>query len=340
MDESINVEAIISPFQKPEEAPIFAVYKILSRQYDRAQVLEYMTHFCLTSQSEENQRKGLEFLYIIGAYKDCGKLIKINEASSNPLNQQWGEIYRIVLGRKTHYNDPNEILMELARIKPLSKEIYVIMLFLKLYAHVDLNQYGKMGNDVEAITEEMSQIRDSFLFLCYEERLDEAFFVYHFSKNELLLGRKYAFKVLNKTFNERKKAFVHNLLAISYALDSYQQAMYHVNESLRIAEEVGDTRYLESIKNHNIPFVSALNGVYEGITTNDRSEQAHLAIAKGDIQTAINILEPIEDRSPFQNYYLGKAKKDKELLTKSHQAFIRQGHYLFARIPLSELKKL
>ncbi|MCD5324020.1 MULTISPECIES: AimR family lysis-lysogeny pheromone receptor [Pontibacillus] len=340
MDESVNVEAIISPFQQPEEAPIFAVYKVLSRQYERSQVLECMKHFCLESRNEDNQRKGLEFLYIIGFREACEKLIKINEASSNPINQQWGRVYRIVLERKTHYNDPNEILLELSRIKPLNKEINVIMLFLKLYAHVDLNQYGKMGNDVEAITEEMLHIRDSFLLLCYEERLDEVFFVYHLSKNELLLGRKYAFKVLNKTFNPDKKSFVHNYLAISYVLESYQHAMYHANEAMRIAEEAGDYRYVESVKNHNIPFLSAVNGVYEGITTSDKSEQAHLAVARGDVQTAIDILSPIQDRSPFQDYYLGKALKDKELLTKSHQAFIRQGHYMFAKIPLSELKKL
>ncbi|MDY0394211.1 AimR family lysis-lysogeny pheromone receptor [Virgibacillus halophilus] len=186
-----------------------------------------------------------------------------------------------------------------------------------------------------------SNVKDVFLLSCFHNRLNQYLFMYHWSRNELIIARKYAFRALTQTSSDLIKASIHINLGLTYTFDTYQQGMYHLNAALSLAEGIGAKKVIDTIKIHNIPFLSAHFGETEGIETVDQSEQAHLEIARGNISKAIAILENSPLSNPFDLYYMGLAKRDKDLLTASYNHFIeKQGDLFFARLPLNAMKKL
>src|SRR5699024_11900875 len=134
---------------------------------------------------------------------------------------------------------------------------------------------------------------------------------------------------------------MHISLGLTYTFDTYEQGMYHFNEALYLSKKNNMYNHITLLENHNIPFLSAHFNQVEGITTTDKSEMAHIEIAKGNFSKAIEILEGIKGNSPFKLYYLGIASKDRDILLRSYSDFIeKRSDHFFCRLPLNMLKHL
>ncbi|ENH96294.1 hypothetical protein J416_11602 [Gracilibacillus halophilus YIM-C55.5] len=187
----------------------------------------------------------------------------------------------------------------------------------------------------------MQFVNDPLLSQLLETRLDETLFIYHWKRNEMLLSRKYGYQLLRKTYNLRKVVDIHNILAQGYLFESYEQAMHHAQAALDIATEIDSERAIYGLRNYTIPFLSAHHAKTKGITTEDQAEKAHLALANGDFEMCVQILEAFDKFTPFQQYYLGKATRDKQLLRKSYRRFIEErDDYFYAMLPLQALNQL
>jgi len=336
-------KAIFGPFRNNgNETSLYIVYKALMAKYDSDQALVLLKDFCLTSISNENQRRGLELLYMSSFFNEVEQMIRINKESGNKENHQWAQMYEMIIERRKsgERTDPFKILATLDKIEPFSQDVELLKLFMTLYSYLDLRLYGKVGSYLDTLHELNDKIADPLMVMYFQERLEEFLMFYHFMRNELILSRRYGYRLLNNTNNTFKHSVVHKSLALSYALDSYEQAIYHANEALRIAEQYGYTLIIETVKRDNIPFISAVNGRYEGVMTPDPVEQAHLNIARGNIDEAVAYLESIDQPSPFQEYYLGKALDDIDRLLSSYHRFTRAGYYFAAQFPIKEIKRL
>src|SRR5699024_12003398 len=103
-----------------------------------------------------------------------------------------------------------------------------------------------------------------------------------------------------ETISVLTKASLHMNLGFTYTFDTYAQGFYHFKVALKLANTYQLEQVKRSIQQKNIPFFSAHFGHDEGIETDDRSEQAHLEIAKGNRSKAITILEQMPLDSPFK----------------------------------------
>ncbi len=185
------------------------------------------------------------------------------------------------------------------------------------------------------------KIEDRFLLSFFHVRLNQNLFVYYLVRNEVIIARKYAFQALNQVTNPMTKISLHVNLGLSYVYETYEQGMYHLRKALEIAQAENMSSLVELIEQRNIPFLSAHFGRVDGITTTDKSEQAHIAIAKGNYAKAEAILSDIDMNSPFRLYYLGMAKQSKDILLQSYSYFIeKRSDYFFSRLPLNALQKL
>jgi len=338
-----NTQTIFKPFrQNGNETPLHIVYKAMMARYDSEQALALLKDFCLTSISVENQRRGLELLYMSSFFDELEELILVNKQSENEENRQWAYIYDIMLERRKSGEtvDPYKILAGLDKVKPLSQEVELLKVFLTMYSYNSLRKNGTVGSYFDTLHELTSKIDDPLMAVYFNDRLQDFLMFYHFLRNELILCRRYGYRLLNRTHNTFKHCVAHQKLALTYALESYEQALYHSNEALRIAEQNGYTRLSHSITDKNLPFISAVNGVYEGVTTTDPIEQAHLDIARGNIDEAVEVLEKIEQPSPFQEYYLGKALNDMDRLLSAYHRFTRSGNHFAAQFPIHEIKRI
>ncbi|SDK14718.1 AimR family lysis-lysogeny pheromone receptor [Sediminibacillus albus] len=311
---------------------------MISRDYPEEKVVFLTKQFCLTSESDYVKRTGLEFLYMNGYYQELDDLILINKQSLNSINRKWAYLYDLLVLRKKGTIPEHALLEEINQIKTNLAELNCIVGFMKIYLYYDLNEFEKLGDYLDQQSELINEIEDSFLSSLFFVRLNEILFTYYWKRNELILARKYAFQVLTESYCQERKANIHMHLGLSYLYDNYVQCVYHLDEAKRIAILYNKAVLIRAIEQQNFPFVSAHFGIIKGITTMDPSEQAHLAIAKGDYEKARKILKGISLDSPFRKYYLGMAEQDKGLLLRSYNDFIvKRSDYFFSRLPLLAL---
>lgn len=333
-------------FDVDKEMPISLVYLQYKNQQNERQIMKQL---CLETEEPFNQRIALEYLYSNGLFEELEILIEKNHQSSNKSNQIWAKFYQLLYERKKIA--PKQVrqssswkqiqAMERWRVEEDNYPVHFLKCLVHIYHFFDTNQYGKVGTYKQRMREYFSQIRDPLLHELFKLRMNEILLVYHWKRNELILSRKYGYELLNSLSNKRKLIDVHNILAQGYLFESYDQAISHVMSAMEIAQSIGYERAIYGITNYTLPFISAYHGKTEGVTTEDHAEKAHIALANGDRNTCIRILDKIEDKTPFQIYYLGKAKKDRDLLITSYRRFIEErDDYFYAKLPLEALKEL
>src|SRR5699024_4510935 len=141
-------------------------------------------------------------------------------------------------------------------------------------------------------------VQDRLLLSYFKIRLNQILMTYYLVRNEIIMARKYGYRVLNHSYSPRTKASTHVKLGISYTFDTYFQGMHHLQQALQIAKDHNLTNIVGLIEQHNIPFLSAHFNQVDGITSTDKSEQAHIEIAKGNNEKAIEILNDLPLDSP------------------------------------------
>lgn len=312
---------------------------VLRQEHDNETALKLMRNFCLQSISEDVQKKGMEFLYINGYINDLQVLINKNNTSRNQTNREWAKMYQMVVNRKRGRDPfPREQLKELDNIQAVDPELRCIIEFFKIAIHFDLREFGKIGNFLDKQASLFDAVEDQLLLSYFNLRLYQNLFIYYWTRNELIMARKYAFRVLNETTNNKTVVNTHINLALTYTFDTYFQGMYHLNEAKRLAKKHHFENTIRIIDRYNIPFLAAHFNQTDGIVTDDPSEQAHLEIAKGHNEKAISILSTLPLDSPFELYYMGLAKRDKDMLLRAYNNFIeKRSDYFFCRLPLSVL---
>src|SRR5699024_2710998 len=269
-----------------------------------------------------------------GYTADLQNLIIKNKNSLNQSNQEWADVYQVLIDRRYRRHETHIYLRRLKNIKTDDPQLKCLIELSKVALYYDQNEFGKIGNFLDIQHNLFNQIKDDFLFSSYRLKLYQHLFVYYWVRNELIMARKYAFRALNETNSVLTKASLHTNLGLTYTFDTYAQGMYHFKEALKLANTYQLEQVKRSIQQKNIPFFSAHVGDVEGIETDDRSEQAHLEISKGNRSKAITILEQMPLDSPFKLYYLGLAKQDKAILLQSYSDFInKRSDYFFSRLP-------
>ncbi|MDX8045038.1 AimR family lysis-lysogeny pheromone receptor [Gracilibacillus sp. S3-1-1] len=339
-------DQIIKDFLSKAEVPLYVVYRYVKGQPNE---LKDMRELCLASVEEANQFVALEYLYVNGLYDELNIMLKKTEHASSRWIRKATRFYQMMYERKAlrakqlKPDAPAKYIRIANRIK-LEEGDYVSQILrdlLYVYSYFDMHQYGKIGTFHQLLKDNLSRVQDPLLHELLENRLTEVMFNYHWKRNELILSRKYGYKLLKETNNARKKIDIHNMLAQGYLFESYDQAMHHVFVAIELANQIQYERALYGLKNYTLPFIAAYYQRTEGITSEDLAEQAHIALAENDIDTCIRILEGFEELTPFQQYYLGKAKQDKYLLRTAYQRFIEErDDYFYARLPLEALNAL
>ncbi|RYG71307.1 hypothetical protein EU245_14510 [Lentibacillus lipolyticus] len=326
---------------KSDQLTLGQVLLVLRQEHDEKTVQQLTRKYCLQSSSEEIRKKGMEFLYMNGHYEDLQQLIEINKFSGSLSSRNWASVYQLALDRKQQTYSSDEIYRRANSLQTDEPELKALLEFIKIAIHYRRNAYGEFGNFVEKLYKLFDKINDRFLLSFFHIRLYQNLFVYYLVRNEVLIARKYAFRALNRVTNPATKVNLHVNLGLSYVYETYDQGMYHLRKGLEIAQAEQMNQQAEAIEQQNIPFLSAHFGKVDGITSTDKSEQAHIEIAKGNYKQAEAILSDIDLNSPFRLYYLGMAKQSKNLLHQSYNYFIKKrSDYFFSRLPLNALREI
>ncbi|WP_068673754.1 AimR family lysis-lysogeny pheromone receptor [Oceanobacillus sp. Castelsardo] len=324
-----------------EMVSLIQLQDALRQKYSEEMAMEQMRQFCLDSTSKEIQKKGMEFLFINGYLRELRSLIEKNKQSFDPSNRKWAEVYKIQLQLREGNYKPIEVLERINQIETNEPELLCLLEFAKVNIQFNMHSYHDLGNAICRYEELLPQIDDYFLVENFKIRYHLVTLTYTLMQNEIIMTRKHGYKLLNLTCNPEIQVETHIKLGESYTFDSYSQGMFHLRKALKIAKDNDMTSKIEFIEQTKIPFLAAYFNKTDNITTTNKSEQAHLEIMKGNYKKAIEILEQVPINTPFEKYYLGKAKQDKSLLIQSYKDFVyKRNDNFFCRLPLHELKIL
>lgn len=305
---------------------------------DRPQV---MRDFFVQTTDAQAMRIGLEYLLMNGFYQDLHRLLDKNKQHTSILNRNWAHLFQLMLTKEKRTLTHEQLLTEAKRIQTDDPGLKALIQFFIIAIHVDVFEFDVVANRLDYLQELLYQVSHRVLSPLLNYRLDRVLFVHHWKRNEMLLARKYGFRAFRNNHNHVHLANLHINLSLSYLFDDFESANYHLIEAEQMAHEYQITRLIKMIEEQNRPFICAHFNRPDGITTPIKSEQAHLAMAKGDYETAPQILSEFTEFTPFTYYYLGRAHHDKQLLQKSYYAFIeeRSDHY-FARLPLAAMQSM
>lgn len=316
--------------------------EILAIEHDSKTSLQLAKDYFFRSTSFDIQKKGMEFLYMNGHCLELRKMIARNRNSGNSSNQKWAKVYQIVFDRKAGNFPPQTIIKQLDAIETDEPELISIIEITKVSCYVDMHMFSALADFLDQYHKWFNQVRDQAFLSYLNIRIELLLMYYYLSKNLVILARRSANRLLKEeSISPYLKISAHTHLGFSYLFESYAETMTHMQQAMQIACDNHYDEVIDVFKNRNIPFVAAHFNQADHITSNDKSEQAHLEIARGNNERAIEILNELPLDTPFQLYYMGKAKQDKELLCRASNQFIEQSSdYFFCRLPLSELGRM
>lgn len=315
---------------------------LLRNQHDdEGEIIRLLMTYCMKSSHPEVQRKGLEFLYMNELYDDLQRLIHMNAVRPEKENNQWATVYQIQLNRRYKTEKTRPLLDSISLIQTDDPELMCIIEFTKVNLYYDLKEYGKVADFLAKQNALFHQVQDQMFLKFLQIRLCQCLFIYYWKRNELIMARKYAYRALTYPIQPRMQTSLHINLGLTYTFETYEQGMIHFEKAIEIAETYELSRMLYILHNHNIPFLSAHFGRTDGVYTTDIAERAHLHIAAGNNDRAIELLEQTELNKPFSMYYMGLAQKKESYLIRSYDCFIeRKSNFFFARLPLIALRNL
>lgn len=301
----------------------------------------YLKDYILTSSSEHIARYGMEYLARNGLYQELQMLMEKNKQSSNILNKQWAAVYEWLFKRRFKKIAPEQLEINMEAIDTNDPALLALLTFLRLYIAYDIKKFGELGNYLDVLDEHISNVKSPFMRELLEARKQEMLFHYHWKRNEVVIARKYGFQILTQTTNYYSKCNMHINLGHTYLYESYEKAMKYLIQAKIIADKYGYTTQANMITNNSIPFVAAFHKKTVGVKTDDLMEKAHLLIAKGEYQSAKDILTELNSNSPFYKLYVGMVNRDQRLLKESFNQFINEeSDYFYAKLPIMEMDKL
>ncbi|CDQ21535.1 hypothetical protein SAMN05192559_11164 [Halobacillus karajensis] len=283
----------------------------------------------------DEQIVSLEFLYMNDLHED------LSAAASSPyINDSAGYLYRLILNQSKQEKKENH-LGELKSLHYKHPTLHCLHLFTLVYSYQDRNIYTALDKYLEECDQALQKVDEPLMYYYLNQRYQELLFYHYWKTNNSILASRYAYKMINTEVSPRRKSRMHHDLALCQLYNGYESSMESLIQSMDIAKKHGLRRFLRSIKDHTLPFISAFHLQTEGISTSDPVEQAHLALARGDYQRTRQVLLSLPSLSPFQECYLGLATGNHDMLERSYQRFIHErGDYFFARVPIKYLERL
>ncbi|MFS0750316.1 AimR family lysis-lysogeny pheromone receptor [Oceanobacillus sp. 1P07AA] len=311
-------------------------------EYDLVVARDLMKAICLNSPSTEIQKTGMEYLYMNGYFRELDQLIEKNRESINPSNRLWGNIYRLMLDLFNQRTSPDNTLHYLdyfiARYTIKEPEITLLIKLIRETCFYYKQEYRRLGDLIATYETHLEKVEERILVNFFKVRIYRFHIVFHMARNELIMARKYAYKALNINDSILLEATIHSHLGLSYTFDAYEKGMYHLKKAQQISQKHNISLYEHRIENNFIPFLSGKFKEVDKVQSLDKAEQAHLEVARGDYDKALELLETVNIETPLQRYYLGLAKQDKDILIQSYNEFILDNNdFFYSRLPLEAL---
>ncbi|MBA4535707.1 hypothetical protein H1Z61_00805 [Bacillus aquiflavi] len=310
---------------------------------------EQLQKFLNVTNKAENLRVAMEYLDNKGETSLLKQLVDKQKYSKNYLNREWAKLYYIVVKRAKGNISTEEIVQYIKKTNFKSIEMDILANIYQIYALLGLKSSFDIFQQSEQLKIKINQIRNEYIRQSFQLRMSEIDAYSALLGNELEKARKIALNVVSneKLVNWFPMLYTSHLysLAMSYMYDSYDAAVFYLDESLKNYKKMQIERAPHKIKEveQTITFINNLWGKQTEEPKNI-PEKIHFFINQGRLYEARQNLINLRDSqngelSPFQLYYWGIAFNCEKSLERSYDMFHSQGNYFYAQLPLQKISK-
>lgn len=343
----VSSSVVSDVFNSKSQMRFYYLSRTLNNLYEERDIRVQKLERYITNTKARNLREAMEYLSLRGEFGLLKNVVDKEKESSNCENREWAHVYDLILKRYTSNIPPIEWFRSIEKINRTAKtlEMKILTEILLCQALYQNRNYRSLFDHLKELEIEINKIKNKFIKNSFTVRYKEALSVISLQSGRVDDSRR-ASKELLAIYEEDNSFVIPMITALgkfgeSFIFDNYELAKKYLEEGINFLSTYSD----EGLGKKRGMFQYTLNFLkmfhwrdLEGLEeTLGDIELSYYRFKQGNHKEAERLLLANKDSgevsTPFENFYLGLARNDKDLIMKSLELFEESGNIFYSKLP-------
>lgn len=343
----VSSSVVSDVFNSKSQMRFYYLSRTLNNLYEERDIRVQKLERYITNTKARNLREAMEYLSLRGEFGLLKNVVDKEKESSNCENREWAHVYDLILKRYTSNIPPIEWFRSIEKINRTAKtlEMKILTEILLCQALYQNRNYRSLFDHLKELEIEINKIKNKFIKNSFTVRYKEALSVISLQSGRVDDSRR-ASKELLAIYEEDNSFVIPMITALgkvgeSFIFDNYELAKKYLEEGINFLSTYSD----EGLGKKRGMFQYTLNFLkmfhwrdLEGLEeTLGDIELSYYRFKQGNHKEAERLLLANKDSgevsTPFENFYLGLARNDKDLIKKSLELFEESGNIFYSKLP-------
>lgn len=343
----VSSSVVSDVFNSKSQMRFYYLSRTLNNLYEERDIRVQKLERYITNTKARNLREAMEYLSLRGEFGLLKNVVDKEKESSNCENREWARVYDLILKRYTSNILPIEWFRSIEKINRTAKtlEMKILTEILLCQALYQNRNYRSLFDHLKELEIEINKIKNKFIKNSFNVRYKEALSVISLQSGRVEDSRR-ASKELLAIYEEDNSFVIPMITALgkvgeSFIFDNYELAKMYLEEGINFLSRYSD----EGLGKKRGMFQYTFNFLkmfhwrdLEGLEeTLGDIELSYYRFKQGNHKEAERLLLANKDSgevsTPFENFYLGLARNDKDLIKKSLELFEESGNIFYSKLP-------
>jgi len=343
----VSSSVVSDVFNSKSQMRFYYLSRTLNNLYEERDIRVQKLERYITNTKARNLREAMEYLSLRGEFRLLKNVVDKEKESSNCENREWAYVYDLILKRYTSNIPPIEWFRSIEKVNRTAKtlEMKILTEILLCQALYQNRNYRSLFDHLKELEIEINKIKNKFIKNSFTVRYKEALSVISLQSGRVDDSRR-ASKELLAIYEEDNSFVIPMITALgkvgeSFIFDNYELAKKYLEEGINYLSTYSD----EGLGKKRGMFQYTLNFLkmfhwrdLEGLEeTLGDIELSYYRFKQGNHKEAERLLLANKDSgevsTPFENFYLGLARNDKDLIKKSLELFEESGNIFYSKLP-------
>lgn len=228
-------------------------------------------------------------------------------------------------------------LTKINSLKETNANLRFLKQMLKSYYYVDNRDVTRIKESLSKAEKELGKVKDVELKSIYEIRvLEMKATIALFLDTNFQEARKANERILNETdfFGAVYQANAYYKMGMSYFFESPDICIHNLKKAAKLYRNSGNEDRAKDIENNELNMAAVMWNKVESIEeVKGTPSEAHYLVKIGMEEKALEVIETLNENSPFTKFYKGLAMNEPFLLLESLKMLCDKGMNFYAKLP-------
>lgn len=343
----VSSSVVSDVFNSKSQMRFYYLSRTLNNLYEERDIRIQKLERYINNTKARNLREAMEYLSLRGEFGLLKNIVEKEKESSNGENREWAHVYDLILKRYTSDIIPIDWFRRIEKINRTAKtlEMKILTEILLCQALYQNRNYRSLFDHLKELEIEINKIKNKFIKNSFTVRYKEALSVISLQSGRVDDSRRVS-KELLAIYEEDNSFVIPMITALgkageSFIFDNYELAKKYLEEGIKFLSTYSDKGLgkKRGMFQYTLNFLKMfhwrdLEGLEE--TLGD-IELSYYRFKQGNHKEAERLLLANKGSgdvsTPFENFYLGLARNDKDLIKKSLELFEESGNIFYSKLP-------